>query len=118
MPWCSPCERFFNPNSLQADGRCPACGESVGGASRASHAKGVKGGASGASAASVEAPAELAPVEKASAELERKGAAVEAPSTEEPAPQSIPWHFWLLIAATAGYLIWRFVQLIARLFGA
>ncbi len=116
MPWCSPCERFFNPNSLQADGRCPACGESVGGASHASHAKAVKEGASGAS---VEAPAAgLAPAEKASAELEKKGAAVEAPSTEEPARQSIPWHFWLLLAATAGYLIWRFVQLIARLFGA
>ena len=115
MPWCSPCERFFNPNSLQADGRCPACGDSVGGESvgGASHAEAVTEGAA------VKAPAAgLAPVEKASAELARGGAAVEAPNTEEPARQSIPWHFWLLLAATAGYLIWRFVQLIARLFGA
>ena len=110
MPWCSPCERFFNPNSLQADGRCPACGESVGGAS---HAEAVTEGAA------VEASAAgLAPLEKVNAEPARKGAAVEAPSAEEPARQSIPWHFWLLLAATAGYLIWRFVQLIARLFGA
>ena len=110
MPWCSPCERFFNPNSLQADGRCPACGESVGGAS---HARAVPEGAS------LEAPGSgLAPVEEAGAELAGKSASLEAPGAEEPARQSIPWHFWLLLAATAGYLIWRFAQLIARLFGA
>ena len=110
MPWCSPCERFFNPNSLQADGRCPACGESVG---AASHARAVPEGAS------LEAPGSgMPPVEEAGAELARKGASVEAPGAEEPARQSIPWHFWLLLAATSGYLIWRFVQLIARLFGA
>lgn len=30
MPWCEPCEAFFNPNSLRADGRCPRCGSQVG----------------------------------------------------------------------------------------
>jgi hypothetical protein len=26
MPWCEPCGRFFNPNTLQEDGSCPTCG--------------------------------------------------------------------------------------------
>ena len=26
MPWCEPCERFFNPNTLNPDGTCPTCG--------------------------------------------------------------------------------------------
>ena len=25
MPWCEPCGRFFNPNSLNPDGTCPVC---------------------------------------------------------------------------------------------
>ena len=29
MPWCSDCDRFYNPNSLNADGTCPACGRQV-----------------------------------------------------------------------------------------
>lgn len=30
MPWCEPCERFFNPNTLHVDGTCPTCGEQLG----------------------------------------------------------------------------------------
>ncbi|MDP1820368.1 MAG: hypothetical protein Q8K58_10845 [Acidimicrobiales bacterium] len=30
MPWCAECDRFYNPNSLQADGTCPTCGRAVG----------------------------------------------------------------------------------------
>lgn len=29
MPWCDTCDRFYNPNSLHADGSCPACGHLV-----------------------------------------------------------------------------------------
>ena len=29
MPWCEPCERFFNPSTLNADGTCPVCGVAV-----------------------------------------------------------------------------------------
>ena len=29
MPWCDTCDRFYNPNSLQADGSCPTCGRVV-----------------------------------------------------------------------------------------
>lgn len=30
MPWCEPCDRFYNPNTLTAQGSCPECGEDVG----------------------------------------------------------------------------------------
>lgn len=26
MPWCEPCDRFYNPNTLSAEGECPSCG--------------------------------------------------------------------------------------------
>jgi len=29
--------------------------------------------------------------------------------------QSAPWHFWLVVVALAGYLIWRFVDFVAWL---
>ena len=25
MPWCDPCGRFYNPNTLREDGTCPNC---------------------------------------------------------------------------------------------
>lgn len=30
MPWCATCDRFYNPNTLLADGTCPTCGKQVG----------------------------------------------------------------------------------------
>ncbi len=29
MPWCDPCDRFFNPNTLHQDGTCPQCGTKI-----------------------------------------------------------------------------------------
>lgn len=29
MPFCDTCDRFYNPNSLNADGTCPSCGRQV-----------------------------------------------------------------------------------------
>lgn len=29
MPWCDDCNRFWNPNSMNADGTCPTCGRSL-----------------------------------------------------------------------------------------
>ena len=26
MPYCDDCQKFWNPNSMHADGRCPTCG--------------------------------------------------------------------------------------------
>jgi hypothetical protein len=30
VPWCETCDRFYNPNTLRADGSCPTCGRRVG----------------------------------------------------------------------------------------
>ena len=74
MPWCEPCEQFYNPNTLTSQGNCPSCGMFV-------------------------------------------GAASEEASMPEAEPSiKVPWHFWLLCIATAGYLVWRFVQLGFRIF--
>jgi len=61
VPFCDPCDRFYNPNTLNADGTCPSCGRLL-------------------------------------AEPPKKGW------------RSVPWHFWLLMAALAVYLGWRAVQ--------
>ena len=29
MPWCEPCERFWNPSSVSKAGDCPTCGEPI-----------------------------------------------------------------------------------------
>jgi len=29
VPWCATCDRFYNPNTLNADGTCPTCGRQV-----------------------------------------------------------------------------------------
>ncbi len=68
MPWCDPCERFFNPNTLNADGTCPTCGTKL-------------------------------------AEPQPKGW------------RTVPWHFWLLLAALLVYLGWRFIEGLAWLVG-
>jgi hypothetical protein len=30
VPFCETCDRFYNPNTLNADGTCPTCGRQVG----------------------------------------------------------------------------------------
>lgn len=37
MPWCEPCERFYNPNSLTR-GSCPTCGHDLDGGAVATKA--------------------------------------------------------------------------------
>jgi predicted RNA-binding Zn-ribbon protein involved in translation (DUF1610 family) len=67
VPWCETCDRFYNPNTLLADGTCPTCGRLVEGPERAA-------------------------------------------VTEEPESSGAPWHFKLLVAATAIYLGYRLFQ--------
>jgi hypothetical protein len=73
VPWCASCDRFYNPNTLNTDGTCPA-GHQV---------------ASTPAEGAGEAPPE---------KLRR--------FSDEPAP----WHFKVLVAATAVYLGWRALQ--------
>ena len=30
VPWCEPCSRYLTPSSVNADGTCPTCGDTVG----------------------------------------------------------------------------------------
>jgi hypothetical protein len=67
VPWCEQCDRFYNPNTLLADGTCPTCGRLVAG----------------------------------------PDGEVQA---EEASERGAPWHFKLLVAATAIYLGYRLFQ--------
>ncbi len=29
VPWCDPCDRFWNPSSITPHGTCPTCGQTV-----------------------------------------------------------------------------------------
>ncbi|WP_419850856.1 hypothetical protein [Candidatus Poriferisocius sp.] len=29
VPWCEPCDRFWNPGSVTEEGECPTCGTPV-----------------------------------------------------------------------------------------
>jgi hypothetical protein len=29
VPWCEDCARFWNPNTLSAQGECPTCGRRI-----------------------------------------------------------------------------------------
>jgi hypothetical protein len=29
VPWCDTCDRFYNPNSVEPDGTCRACGQRI-----------------------------------------------------------------------------------------
>ena len=29
MPWCEECAKYYTPNSIPADGRCPTCGDLI-----------------------------------------------------------------------------------------
>jgi predicted RNA-binding Zn-ribbon protein involved in translation (DUF1610 family) len=29
VPWCTECDRFLSPSTVQADGTCPTCGRTV-----------------------------------------------------------------------------------------
>jgi PHP family Zn ribbon phosphoesterase len=29
VPWCEECSRYFTPNSVNEDGTCPSCGDTI-----------------------------------------------------------------------------------------
>lgn len=92
MPWCDPCERFFNPNTLTAQGCCPKCGLELGD---------VKSG--------VETKTLIEPEQRLGSDESAAGDS-DAPSQKA----KVPWHFKLLVAAAGGYVGWRIVQLVVQ----
>ena len=41
MPWCDDCSKFWNPNSMPADGTCPTCGRKLAASSAPAAASGA-----------------------------------------------------------------------------
>ncbi len=88
MPWCDDCTKFWNPNSMTEDGTCPRCGRPL--------------------ASNDDDPAgELTPA----AWDPTRGMGPDEIDT------TVPWHFWVMLAALALYLGWRVVQGVAWLLG-
>jgi hypothetical protein len=40
----------------------------------------------------------------------------EGPPGSDDGDRGAPWHFWVLVAVTAGYLLWRVIQGFGLLF--
>ena len=88
MPWCEDCAKFWNPNTVPADGTCPTCHRPIAGP-----------------------PSDRA----VSARPERTAVGAETASTvvdDDEGRTKVPWHFWVMVACVALYLGWRVVQLL------
>ncbi len=94
MPWCEPCDAFYNPNTLHADGTCPRCGAQV------------------ADPAAVVTDTDEQPDGVPSPAGDTSG---RSPSRSRPGPPrrrrelvaKVPWHFWVGVIAMVIYLGWR-----------
>jgi hypothetical protein len=93
VPWCTACDRFLSPSSVNVDGTCSRCGAVVD-PGRA-HAPSAPRAAE--STVDVEPPATAAGHDAVG-------------SDDEADTLPLPWHFKLLVGAIALYLGWRAVQ--------
>ncbi|MFN3215517.1 MAG: hypothetical protein ACE367_03375 [Acidimicrobiales bacterium] len=97
MPWCEPCDAFYNPNTLRADGSCPRCGAQVGDPAAVVTDTDRRGGDQDRS-------------------TQPHAGAASADSTdgdeydEDELVAKVPWHFWVGVVAMVVYLGWRFLQ--------
>jgi hypothetical protein len=104
MPWCEPCEAFYNPNTLHADGTCPRCGAQVGDPAPAETDADRDAGDSHRPARS---PGATSP--PPTAELDEF-------DDDEELVAKVPWHFWVGVVAMVVYLGWRLLQGIIWIF--
>lgn len=98
MPWCDGCDRYYSPNTVQADGSCPTCGTHLDRPTRLEKQQAAMADLPTTAAVDAEVEAE------AEAETGRK-------------ISSVPWHFWVLVVALVIYLGWRLAELIVWLVG-
>jgi hypothetical protein len=93
VPWCERCDRFLNPNTVLADGTCPACGRQVD--------RPTPVGSRGVN-------------ERSGDESEPSDGRVDDPGQVEAGDEDedfkAPWHFWVMIGAVVLYLGWRLVE--------
>ena len=124
MPWCTGCDRFLSPATVNTAGAWPRWGATVDpGRARPADAARTGSEARGSGAAP-EAVATGGPATAAPAGMSEPGvgavpgpADVDAAVGDEEAPLPIPWHFKLLVGAIALYLGWRAFQGIDWLVG-
>ena len=85
MPWCQECAKYFVPNALTLEGKCPKCGREI-----------------------AEFTVNGKPLDRPITHktLDLKGLAKSNGEDEK-----VPWHFKLLVALLFGYLAWRVVSL-------
>jgi hypothetical protein len=88
MPWCDSCARYWNPNSLTRKGECPDCGGAVDLAAKPGDAT------SSATAAN------------------QSLAGDPSIRIKELDEYKAPWHFKLMVALAAIYLVFRIIQMI------
>jgi hypothetical protein len=91
MPWCDDCSRFWNPPEMRQGGRCPSCGQVLGGT--ADDPLGTEVRAAGAEDVETGLPT----------------AAGQATLTRA---KGAPWHFKLLVVGVTVYMIYRIYWLI------
>lgn len=103
MPWCEPCEAFYNPNTLRADGSCPRCGAQVG--DPAAVVTDTDRGPDGR-----HRPAPASGHEAAADGVDEDG------YDDDELVAKVPWHFWVGVVAMVVYLGWRFLQGIIWIF--
>jgi hypothetical protein len=92
MPWCEPCEAFYNPNTLRADGSCPRCGAQVGDPAAVVTDTGHRRG------------------DEVPPERPATGSADPDEFDDDELVAKVPWHFWVGVVAMVVYLGWRFLQ--------
>lgn len=103
MPWCQRCDRFLNPNTVNADGTCPSCGRLV------------DPGRARPAVSSISA-AETQTASGLDSELSQPDAVGEERGTEGPEDEEedykAPWHFWVMVVGVVVYLGWRLIEAI------
>ncbi len=87
MPWCEECAKYWTPNAMNDDGTCPRCGDCV-----------------------PDQPPTRGVGRRPSTTVDHDHQRGRGDAADD---ETAPWHFKLLVVATVGYLVWRFVQIFA-----
>lgn len=93
--FCEACNKWRRPDGLLPDGSCPRCGTVL---------------------EPVVPPSASAEAGLAAVPGRVEGGEVSAGPSVVAQPDKIPWHFWLMVAATVVYLGWRVIQGLQALF--
>lgn len=110
MPYCAPCQKYWTPSSVTADGTCRQCGTPVVSTDACPHCGADQADDPSDVKARLDAadwqPGEPVP-------CWRCGEALPPPERApgEEIDDRVPWHFKLMVVALVVYLGWRFIEL-------